>query len=95
MTISPRTASGAALSRASNASASPRQGAVDRAGSSGPGDYVSEGGYSVIKPGNSRRRYYVVISHLHRLDASRVSGAAVVELRSSATVLQAFLSLLL
>ena len=60
MTISPRTASGAALSRASNASASPRQGAVDRAGSSGPGDYVSEGGYSVIKPGNSRRRYYVV-----------------------------------
>ena len=59
-TISPRTASGAALSRASNASASPRQGAVDRAGSSGPGDYVSEGGYSVMKPGNYWVRYFVV-----------------------------------
>ena len=61
-TISPRTASGAALSRASNASASPRQGAVDRAGSSGPGDYVSEGGYSVMKPGNYWVRYFVVWS---------------------------------
>ena len=33
------------------------------------------------------------ISHMHRLDASSVSGGAVVELRSSATVLQALLSL--